>query len=317
MIEGKRPGAFDLINRAKYDAWKKLGAITKEEAMKGYIANLEESSPKWRDFFNKSSTVEANPTSGKKKSTVDPLSPSAEVFKSDILKGRVCVVTGGGSGICKGITEYLMKHGANTVIISRTMEKLEKASRELMEAAGNGTICFPVSADVRDYKGLSAAFDRALERFGRIDVLVNGSAGNFLCPASQLSANGFKTVMEIDTYGTFHASKIAYEKYMREHGGNIINLSMTLHNTATIMQVHAGCAKSAIDTMTKHLAVEWGLDGVRVNSIQIGPIEGTEGFHRLLPKEELAIYKKKIPLQRFGQNWCHYPCRRCIPIHNQ
>lgn len=127
-------------------------------------------------------------------------------------------------------------HGANTVIISRTLSKLEQAAKEINQLANNGTECFPVSADVRDYKGLSEAFDKALKKFGRIDILVNGSAGNFLCPASQLSSGGFKTVLEIDTVGTFHASKLAYEKYMKKHGGNIVNLSMTLHNTASIMQ---------------------------------------------------------------------------------
>ncbi|KAG2387009.1 hypothetical protein C9374_002044 [Naegleria lovaniensis] len=274
---GKRPGAFDLIKRAKYDAWKKLGEMTKDEAMKGYIANLEKSSPNGRNSLQ------------------------TKVVQPDLLRGKVAVVTGGGSGICKVITEYLAYHGANTVIISRTLSKLEQAAKEINQLANNGTECFPVNADVRDYKALSEAFDKALKKFGRIDILINGSAGNFLCPASQLSSGGFKTVLEIDTVGTFHSSKLAYDKYMKKHGGNIVNLSMTLHNTASIMQVHAGCAKSAIDTMTKHLAVEWGLDGVRVNSIQIGPIEGTEGFSRLLPKEELDKYKKTIPLQRFGQ----------------
>ncbi|EFC47484.1 predicted protein, partial [Naegleria gruberi] len=224
-----------------------------------------------------------------------------EIFKKDLLRGKVIIVTGGGSGICYGITQYLQLYGAHTAIISRTFDKLEKASKEIMKIANNNTICLPVSADVRDYKALSNAFDKVLERFGRIDVLINGSAGNFLCPASHLTPGGFKTVMEIDTFGTFNASKLAYDKYMKLNGGgNIINLSMTLHNTATIMQVHAGCAKSAIDTMTKHLAVEWGLDQVRVNSIQIGPIEGTEGFSRLLPQDELKRYKEMIPLQRFG-----------------
>ncbi|KAL9650751.1 hypothetical protein ABK040_001804 [Willaertia magna] len=310
----KRPAAYDLINRAKFDAYKKLGNMSKEDAMKAYIKTLDQSTPNWRDYMNKKQgsnnkvepkVVETLPVvnsnsnnnnTGNKTAVVN----SSSVFRSDLLKGKVALVTGGGSGICKSITEELMRHGANTIIVSRTLEKLEKASKELMEKVNNGTVCAYFTADVRDYNALTKAVEQGLERFGRIDILVNGSAGNFLCPASKLSTNAFKTVIDIDTVGTFNASKIVYDKWMKANGGSIINLSMTLHNQATIMQVHAGCAKAAIDTMTKHLAVEWGLDNVRVNAIQIGPIEGTEGFDRLLPKKEIERMKTLIPLQRFG-----------------
>jgi peroxisomal 2,4-dienoyl-CoA reductase len=164
-------------------------------------------------------------------------------FNKDLLRGKVAVVTGGGSGIGKGIAEAFMQHGANVAIIGRNKEKLEKSTVELVKSANNGTKCLPLACDVRDYKKLSEVFDQVLKQLGRIDILVNGAAGNFLAPATKLSSNAFKTVLDIDTVGTFNASKLAHEKYMQKNGGLILNLSMNLHITAQFMQVHAGTAK--------------------------------------------------------------------------
>jgi peroxisomal 2,4-dienoyl-CoA reductase len=225
---------------------------------------------------------------------------TSNTFNKDLLSGKVAFVTGGGSGIAKGIAEAFMHHGANVVIVGRTKEKLENAAEDLRNKTNNGTKCLTLPCDVRDYKKLSAVFDEAISQLGRIDILVNGAAGNFLSPASKLSSNAFKTVLDIDTFGTFNASKLAHEKYMKKHGGSIINLSMNFHHYAQIMQVHAGTAKAGIDAMTKHLAVEWGLDNVRVNGIAIGSIEDTEGMSKLLPSDLREQMKKAIPLQRFG-----------------
>jgi len=220
------------------------------------------------------------------------------VFRNDMLQGRVAFITGGGSGICKGITKYLMLHGCDTVIFARKKERLFAAAKELEQQTGKK--CFPVIGDVRDPKSVEAAVDTALAQFGKIDILVNGAAGNFLAKADKISANGFKTVIEIDLIGTFITSQTVYKKYMKAHGGNIVNLSMTLHWTGNPLQVHAGAAKSGIDAMTRHLAVEWALDNVRVNAIAIGPIKDTEGFERLLPDKQIKRYTDSIPAGRFG-----------------
>ncbi len=221
------------------------------------------------------------------------------VFKEDVLAGQVAFVTGGGSGICKGITQTLMAHGARAVITSRSQERLDGASKELTEATGQE--CLGVACDVRQPETIEAAFDRALEAFGRVDIVINGAAGNFLCPAGQLSPNGFKTVMEIDTQGTFNVCKIAYDKTLKENGGCIINISATLHYGASLLQVHASAAKAAIDSITRSLALEWGSQGIRVNGIAPGPIAGTEGMSRLAPpgiKEKMIA---AIPMRRWGE----------------
>lgn len=220
------------------------------------------------------------------------------VFRSDILEGQVAFVTGGGSGICKGIARAYMAHGARAVIMGRKAPRLEAAANELSEATGRE--CLATAGDVRDPKQVEAALDRALERFGRLDVVVNGAAGNFLCPASQLSYNAFKTVLDIDSIGTWNVCRAAFERRLRDHGGSILNISATLHYAATPLQTHASAAKAAIDSLTKSLALEWGPMGIRVNAIAPGPIDDTEGMTRLAPPDMKAKLEAAVPLKRFG-----------------
>lgn len=221
------------------------------------------------------------------------------VFREDILRGKVALVTGGGSGICRGIAEALMRHGCDVVVTSRKQERLDEAAAAL--SAATGRACLGVAADVRDAAAVEAALDQALSRFGRIDIVVNGAAGNFLAPAAALSYNGFRTVMEIDAVGTYIVSKAAFAKCLGERGGAIVNISATLHYAGTPFQVHAGSAKAAIDAMTRHLAVEWGPARVRVNAIAPGPIADTEGMARLAPGDLRAKMEGVIPLGRFGR----------------
>jgi len=121
-----------------------------------------------------------------------------------------------------------------------------------------------------------------VNKFGRLDVLINGAAGNFLASASKLSSKGFRTVLEIDTLGTFNMSSAAFKGYMGANGGVIINISATLQWNGTALQVHAASAKAAIDAMTKVLACEWGPHGIRVVGLVPGAIGGTEGLARLM-----------------------------------
>ncbi|MDQ3031836.1 MAG: SDR family oxidoreductase [Myxococcota bacterium] len=220
------------------------------------------------------------------------------VFRDDVLEGKVAFVTGGGSGICKGITRTLLAHGARAAIVGRKADRLEAAAKELTEQTGRECIACP--ADVRSPQEVEAALDRALERFGALDVVVNGAAGNFLAPAAQLSYNGLKTVVEIDTLGTWNVSKASFDRWLRDHGGHIVNISATLHYAATPMQVHACVAKAGVDAMTRTLALEWGQLGIQVNGIAPGPIGDTEGMTRLAPGDFAEKLTKTIPLRRLG-----------------
>ncbi|XP_069037033.1 peroxisomal 2,4-dienoyl-CoA reductase [(3E)-enoyl-CoA-producing] isoform X2 [Lepisosteus oculatus] len=221
------------------------------------------------------------------------------VYSPDLLKDRVAFVTGGGSGIGFRTAEVLMRHGCDTVIASRNQERLSEAARKL--SAATGRHCLPLSLDVRQPETIAAAVDETLKELGRIDILVNNAAGNFLCPAASLSFNAFKTVMEIDTMGTFNTSKVVYDRWLKDHGGCVVNISATLGYRGQALQVHAGSAKAAIDAMTRHLAVEWGPSGVRVNSLAPGPISGTEGYRRLggTAAQSSGVFQT-VPLQRAG-----------------
>jgi len=220
-------------------------------------------------------------------------------FRSDLLAGKVAFVTGGGSGICEGITRAFLQHGADAAIVGRNLDRLSETARRL--SGETGRTCLATQADVRQPDQVAKALDETLERFGRLDIVVNGAAGNFLAPAAMLSPNGFRTVMEIDAMGTYIVSRAAFDKRLRDHGGCILNISATLHYGATPMQVHASAAKAAVDSITRSLALEWGGAGIRVVGIAPGPIEGTEGVSRLVQggmKEKLT---RTIPLGRFGR----------------
>ncbi|KAJ3887776.1 hypothetical protein GG344DRAFT_80394 [Lentinula edodes] len=211
-------------------------------------------------------------------SYIAPLGDSTSVFKGDIFKGKVLFCTGGGSGICRGMTEAVMHHGADAVIVGRKLDRLTQAAKELSEATGR--TCIPAQADVRQPYMLKDAVKKTIEKFGKIDFVICGAAGNFLAPISGLSENAFKTVMEIDTLGTFNTIK-ATIAHIRQSKGSYIHVSATLHYKATPYQVHVSSAKAAVDALSAVLAVEEGPHGVRSNVIAPGPIGNTEGMQRL------------------------------------
>ncbi|WRX14159.1 hypothetical protein QQP08_006646 [Theobroma cacao] len=205
-------------------------------------------------------------------------------FKADIVKGKVALVTGGGSGIGYEISLQLGKHGASIAIMGRRKHVIDSA--------------------------VAALHSQGVPHFGRLDILVNAAAGNFLVPAEYLSPNGFQTVIDIDTVGTFRMCHKAL-KYLKKGGpgkdpstgGAIINISAILHYGATWYQIHASAAKAAIDSVTRSLALEWGTDhDIRVNGIAPGAVDDTAGVTKLAPEEMLSKIKEK-PLYKFGEKW--------------
>lgn len=224
------------------------------------------------------------------------------VFKPDVLAGRVALITGGGTGICKGIAKTFAAHGAKVAVTSRKLENLEQTAKEIRDAGGE---CLPVAADVRKPEEVEAAVKAVVDKYGRLDSLVNGAAGNFLAPAATLSYNAFRTVIEIDLIGTFNMTRAAFAELAKQGEAgkdpNIINITATLHYIGSPMQLHPSAAKAGIDAMIKNLAVEWGPLGIRVNGIAPGPIGDTEGMKRLAPGDMEKEMTKHIPLRRFGR----------------
>lgn len=222
-----------------------------------------------------------------------------DVFRSDVLAGHVALVTGGGTGICRGIAAAYARFGADVAIVSRKPEVLEKTAAELSAETGRKVLA--LAADVRDPDAIGKAITQTVERFGKLDTLVNGAAGNFLAPAAGLSPNGFKTVIEIDLVGTFNATRAAFEHLKTSGAGLVLNISATLHYHGTPLQIHASAAKAGVDAVTRNLAVEWGQFGIRSCGIAPGPIGDTEGMKRLAPPGDIAAKAKAaIPAGRFG-----------------
>jgi peroxisomal 2,4-dienoyl-CoA reductase len=220
-----------------------------------------------------------------------------QIFVDGILNDRVAFVTGGGTGITGGVARALADAGARVALVSRKMEHLEPAAAAINEKAEKA---FAVTADVRNPEEVEKAIAATIDRFGKIDTVVNGAAGNFLCAAEELSPNGFGTVVDIDLKGTFNVCRAAFAE-LKKHRGQILNISATLHYLGTPMQLHVSAAKAGIDALTHNLAVEWGRYGIRVNAIAPGPIEDTEGMKRLVPEPIKEKLRQRVPLGRFGR----------------
>lgn len=219
------------------------------------------------------------------------------IFNEGILKGRVALVTGGGTGITGGVARALAAAGANVTLVSRSMEHLEPAAKVINEA-GKGE-ALAVAADVRKPEDVERAVTATVERFGKIDIVINGAAGNFLCNAEELSPNGFGSVVDIDLKGTFNVCRASFAE-LKKNQGQILNISATLHYLGTPMQIHVSAAKAGVDALTRNLAVEWGRYGIRVNAIAPGPIADTEGMKRLVPEPIKEKLRQRVPLGRFG-----------------
>lgn len=222
---------------------------------------------------------------------------SEPVFTDGILKNHVAFITGGGTGITGGVARALAEAGAAVALVSRNLDHLQPAADAINQ---NGGRAIAVAADVRRPEAVETAIAATIEQLGKIDIVINGAAGNFLCSAEELSPNGFGTVVDIDLKGTFNVCRAAFPQ-LKEHRGQILNISATLHYLGTPMQLHVSAAKAGVDALTRNLAVEWGRYGIRVNAIAPGPIEDTEGMTRLVPAPIKERLRKNIPLGRFGR----------------
>jgi NAD(P)-dependent dehydrogenase (short-subunit alcohol dehydrogenase family) len=217
---------------------------------------------------------------------------------ADVLAGKVAFIAGGSSGINLGVAEGFAAAGAKVALISRSPEKIEAAAQGLRD---HGYDAIGMAADVRDYAAVEAALAATSERWDPIDIVLSGAAGNFIAPAAGISANGFKTVVDIDLLGTFNVFRASYD-YIRKPGASLIAITAGQAVQPMAGQIHACAAKAGVNMVTQCLALEWGREGVRVNGISPGPIDDTEGMRRLTPSPEAeAAYKATIPLGRYGE----------------
>ncbi len=215
------------------------------------------------------------------------------------FKNKNVVVVGGTSGINRGIAETFAAQGAAVAVASRNQDKVDDTVTALNKAGASKAL--GAAFDVRDPEAVAAGLQTFHDELGPFDILVSGAAGNFPALVADMSINAFRSVVEIDLMGTIHVMKMAYP-LLKKPGASIINISAPQGYQASEAQGHVGAAKAGVDQITRVLALEWGFEGVRVNSIVPGFIEDTEGVKRLLTDAEFKqTCIDYTPLQRFGQ----------------
>jgi NAD(P)-dependent dehydrogenase (short-subunit alcohol dehydrogenase family) len=214
-------------------------------------------------------------------------------FAPDLLAGKTALISGGSSGIGLHIAQGFAAHGCRVAVLGRNFEKAEAAAKAIGPAA------MPLSADVRDFGQLEAAVAQLRAAWGEIDIVVAGAAGNFLAEAAKMSANAFRTVVDIDLMGTFNLFRAAYGA-LRRPGASLIGILAGQASRALPQQAHACAAKAGVAMLLECLALEWGPEGIRVNGLTPGPIADTEGMRRLVSPERTAALADRIPLRRLG-----------------
>jgi len=229
---------------------------------------------------------------------------SKKMLREDALADKVIVVTGGGSGLGKSMTRYFMELGAKVAITSRDVEKLRTTATEL--EAETGGRCLALACDVRSYDQVEVMLQGVLEEFGRVDILLNNAAGNFISPTERLSANAFDTIIDIVLKGTKNCT-LAFGKHWidaKQSSATILNIVTTYAWTGSAYVVPSATAKAGVLAMTRSLAVEWAKYGIRSNAIAPGPFPTKGAWDRLLPgdlKEKFDL-AKKVPLKRVGDH---------------
>jgi len=225
------------------------------------------------------------------------------MLKEDALKGKVILVTGGGTGLGKSMTRYFLELGAQVVISSRKLEVLEKTAKELEQATGG--IVLPVACDVRKYPEVESVLQQAMDKFGKIDVLVNNAAGNFISPTERLSHKAFDTIVGIVLQGSYNCT-LAIGKHWIEQKqpGTVLNIVTTYAWTGSAYVVPSAISKAGVLAMTRSLAVEWAKYKIRSNAIAPGPFPTKGAWDRLFPENlrEKFDMAKKVPVGRSGEH---------------
>src|SRR5690554_5589191 len=225
-----------------------------------------------------------------------------KMLRDDALNNKVIIVTGGGSGLGKAMTTYFLELGAKVAITSRDLDKLKNTATELEQQTG-GT-CLPIACDVRHYDQVENMLQEVLSTFGKVDVLVNNAAGNFISPTERLSTNAFDTIIDIVLKGRKKCT-LAFGKHWidkKETNKTVLNIVTTYAFTGSAYVVPSAAAKAGVLAMTRSLAVEWAKYGIRSNAIAPGPFPTEGAWDRLLPGElrEKFDLAKKVPLKRVG-----------------
>jgi citronellol/citronellal dehydrogenase len=220
----------------------------------------------------------------------------SEIFAPGLLEGRVCVVSGSGSGLGRATARELARLGATVVGCGRRPEPLAETT-EMIRAAGGQADHRPL--DIRDAEAVDAFFDWVLERHGKVDVLVNNAGGQFLSPAEAITPKGFRTVIELNVVGTWLMTHAAATKSMiPNRGGKVLSVTLSPHHGMPGM-VHSGAARAAVENMMRTLSIEWSRFGIRLCALAAGQFD-TEAIRTNYPREVSEAVAETVPLGRLG-----------------
>lgn len=222
-------------------------------------------------------------------------------FHPDVLAGEHIVVTGGGTGLGRAMATRFAALGAKVTVCGRRMEPLEETVREIESRGGRAA---GLSCNVRDPDAVARFFTKAEERQGNVTRLVNNAAANFLAPSEDLSPGGFDAIIKTNLYGSFYCTQAVGRRWLeRETGGVVLSIATTYAETGSAFVLPSAMSKAGVVAMTKSLAAEWGMAGIRLNAVGPGPFPTKGAWERLSPpgmdwEEQM---QERIPLRRFGE----------------
>lgn len=225
------------------------------------------------------------------------------MLKDNALKGKTIVVTGGGSGLGKSMSAYFSQLGANVVITSRKLDRLETTAEEISSKTGGKVL--PIVCDVREEDQVGVLLEKTLDSFGSAEGLLNAAAGNFISPTERLSAKAFNVIIDIVLRGTINTTLTFGKHWIAEkQPATVVNIVTTYATTGSAFVVPSACAKAGVQAMTRSLAVEWAKYGIRFNGIAPGPFPTKGAWDRLLPEplRDKISMEKRIPLGRLGEH---------------
>ena len=230
------------------------------------------------------------------------------MLRDGALEEKTFVVTGGGTGLGKSISKYLLQLGANVVITSRKLQVLEETAHELTQERGGNVL--PIACDVRDYGAVEAMKDKSIAEFGKVDGLINNAAGNFISPTERLSHRAIDTIVDIVLKGSYYCT-LAFGKHWidQQQKAAVLSIVTTYAWTGSAFVVPSAMAKAGVLTMTRSLAVEWAKYGIRFNAIAPGPFPTKGAWDRLFPVDAFPEHLRdrfsdfgNVPIKRVGEH---------------